>query len=342
MLKKLIAWSAQFSHLPWRKERTLYRTLVSEIMLQQTTVATVLGHFERFLAEYPTIEKLAAATPEQLTISWRGLGYYRRARNLQKACAFIVEKFQGEIPLDYETLTSIPGIGPYTASAIIGIGADQPALAVDANLERVLARLFGLNSEKGLKLQKEIQAKFQTGEIYKKEFSKLSSRAINEALMDLGRNFCRANKASCELCPMSSECVAAKEKNALAYPRGEKKVQKFYELELLRYVVKKKNKVLVYKKQDSEWLAGQYELPTFVLSSEDKKFKQYPALKTKLSAKPKMVLKSGITKYNITNYIKVPSEAEVKKYLAAGYEFMEISPKSNLGSTTFKILEKMK
>src|SRR5690606_12735230 len=102
-----------------RKERTLYTTLVSEIMLQQTTVGTVLNHFERFLEEYPTIFDLASASENDLTISWKGLGYYRRARNLKRACEFIVNEYDGKIPLDYHKLITIPGIGDYTASALL-------------------------------------------------------------------------------------------------------------------------------------------------------------------------------------------------------------------------------
>lgn len=118
MFKKLIQWSTKdFSELPWRKKRTLYRTLVSEIMLQQTTVSTVINHFERFLREYPDIKSLAASTEDQIVMSWKGLGYYRRARNLRKAAIDIQKNHGGRIPTSYELLLEINGIGPYTASA---------------------------------------------------------------------------------------------------------------------------------------------------------------------------------------------------------------------------------
>ncbi|RPJ67810.1 MAG: A/G-specific adenine glycosylase, partial [Alphaproteobacteria bacterium] len=131
---KLIEWSNdQYSHLPWRSQRTLYRTLVSEIMLQQTTVGTVLNHFEKFLSEYPTIFDLAQTNEEQICISWKGLGYYRRARSLRSLAIQIVEQFKGEIPTDLASLLKLKGIGPYTANAIVAIGADLRGLAVDAN-----------------------------------------------------------------------------------------------------------------------------------------------------------------------------------------------------------------
>jgi A/G-specific adenine glycosylase len=153
-LNALIEWSKnEFSDLPWRKNRSLYRTLVSEIMLQQTTVGTVKNHYERFLKQFPTLSSLAEATEDELIVAWKGLGYYRRARNLKKIAETIHAEFNDEFPQDIETLKTISGIGPYTASAIVGIGMDKRALAVDANLERVIARLFNIKTEKGPKLQ---------------------------------------------------------------------------------------------------------------------------------------------------------------------------------------------
>ena len=155
--KELIHWSkSQYHHLPWRENRTMYRTLVSEIMLQQTTVGTVLNYFEKFLKQYPNIKSLAKSTEEEVCIAWKGLGYYRRARNLRLLAIQIEEKFKGNIPIDEMALMELKGIGPYTCNALISIGADREALAVDANLERVLARYYGLSDLKGLKLQKKL------------------------------------------------------------------------------------------------------------------------------------------------------------------------------------------
>lgn len=336
-LKDLINWSKNdFSHLPWRVNRSLYRTLVSEIMLQQTTVSTVRNHYERFLKTFPTLEALATASEDELTVAWKGLGYYRRARNLKKIAEAIVHKYGGEFPHDLEVLQEIPGIGPYTASAIVGIGMDKRALAVDANLERVIARLFGLCEEKGIKLQKKIQMLFQNKEIFSE---KVSARALNEALMDLGRTFCQARKASCELCPLSSGCVAFKKGNPLDYPTLslKDKPSQEHELHLLRVYVMKKGKLLVYKKNEKEWLAGQYEVPTFLLQSTDEKLKQYPTLKH-FSDKPKATFKSGITKYSIKNSIHVTDEKDFKKFkFSREVVWKEVeSEASNLTTTTIK------
>jgi len=223
LFSNLIDWSKnQYSHLPWREKRTLYKTLVSEIMLQQTTVGTVLNHFERFLSEYPTIQDLANTTEEQVCISWKGLGYYRRARSLRNVAIQVVEDFGGKIPTNLDDLQTLKGIGPYTANAIVAIGADKKALAVDANLERVLARFYGIDVEKGLKLQKRLWSDFAHKKIMA-EMDGLSARAINEAMMDLGRIICQARKASCVLCPLASGCKAKASGDPLQIKQKEKK-----------------------------------------------------------------------------------------------------------------------
>lgn len=311
-LKALLSWSTtEFSELPWRKNRSLYRTLVSEIMLQQTTVGTVKNHYERFLVRFPTLRSLAEASEEELTVAWKGLGYYRRARNLKKIAEAIARDHDGEFPTDIDELMEIPGIGPYTANAIVGIGMDKRALAVDANLERVIARLFNIKIEKGLKLQKEIQQLFVAKKIFTE---KVSFRELNEALMDLGRTYCQARKASCELCPLKKDCMAFKNGEQLRIPvttsEGKKAVE--HELHLLRIYVMKKGKLLVYKKNADEWLAGQYEVPTFVLKTTDKTIKQYPQMVLKSSEFK--TFKTGITKYKITNSVHVIDEKEFKKF----------------------------
>lgn len=330
-LKNLLEWSGkEFSELPWRKNRSLYRTLVSEIMLQQTTVGTVKNHYERFLKQFPTIESLAKASEEELLVAWKGLGYYRRARNLKKIAAAIAE--HGEFPDDLEHLQEIPGIGPYTANAIVAIGMDKRGLAIDANLERVISRLFGIKIDKGPRLQKEISKLFSDKKIFNE---KVSFRALNEALMDLGRTFCQARKATCDLCPMKKECRSAGIK--IAHSEKPKVVE--HELHLLRVFVVKNGKLMVYKKDQSEWLAGQFEVPTFMLQTTDKKLKQYPELKTKV--KSEVIYKTGITKYKIQNFVHKISEAEFKKLkFARETEWRSIADEaSNFSTATIKGLK---
>lgn len=312
MFSQIVKWSKSFKELPWRKNRSLYRTLVSEVMLQQTTVQTVLNYFESFIKEYPDLKSLALASEERLTISWKGLGYYRRARNLKKASEYILQNFNGKIPLDYNELVKIPGIGDYTASAILSIGSNESFFAIDANLERVLSRVFKLKEEKGIKLQKKIKTLLENKEI-KKEFKKYGGRAINEALMDLGRNFCKSKKVYCELCPLSGHCQSYKDGTMLSYPVSREVLEKnkTIEIKLLRIIVEnKKNEILLYKKDKGLWLEDQFEVPTFYLG-ETSSFKQYPVLEfSNLELKK---YKTVITKYKITNYIFELNYSEWKR-----------------------------
>ena len=343
MSQELINWSKKnYSDLPWRKRRSLYNTLVSEIMLQQTTVGTVINHFDRFIDKYPTIEALSKTSEEEICIAWKGLGYYRRARNLRKAAIAIVEDFNGKIPLDFEKLKTIPGIGEYTASALLSIGANKKALAIDANLERVLSRLYRLSVEKGPKLQKELKKLFEQGKLFKGR-SNLNWRNLNESLMDLGRVYCQANKVDCLSCPLSKDCAVVNE-NPLIYPSRQKKDKKkeSINLELLRVLVKKDGQFLAYKKSENEWLSGQKEFPTFILKTSDKSLSQYPYWdgQVNLNLKSLKKFKTGITKYKITNYVLEISEEKWKKSFSCGKNrFFYVNPDSkdeNLSTSSSK------
>jgi len=345
MQTSLLAWSNKnFSHLPWRHGRNLYTTLVSEIMLQQTTVSTVLGHYTRFLERFPSIFELAQASEHDLMLAWKGLGYYRRAKNLLRAAQEIVQKYGGKIPLDYAELIQISGIGEYTANALLSIGAGHQAISVDANLERVLARYYGIDEFKGPKLQRKIYQLFEQGKILNKKTA-WDFRNLNESLMDLGRTLCQVRKAQCELCPVRSGCHAFKRGQALSYPKemaGKKSGSKPLELKLLRVVIKHQDKVLVYQKNSKEWLAGQFEIPTFIISTADCSLNQYPKvpdLKVKLSELPQY--KTAITKYKITNYVLSLKKNEFEKMFGYARPLQYLSAKkgqANLSTSTYKAL----
>ena len=344
-LNALLNWSQQeFHQLPWRVNRSLYRTLVSEIMLQQTTVGTVKNHYERFLVTFPDLKSLARASEAELLVAWKGLGYYRRARNLKKIAEALARDYAGEFPQDQLSLQEINGIGPYTANALVAIGMDRPALAVDANLERVIARLYALDEIKGVKLQKHIQQLFADGEIFSNR--KISYRNVNEALMDLGRTYCQARKASCELCPLKKDCKSYALGQPLRFPIDAKvsvKKKQEHDLHLLRVYAIRGKKILVYEKTNQEWLSGQYEVPTFILNSTDKKLAQYPVFTSKKVPKSEETFKSGITKYKILNSL---IHADQKTLKAWGFdrklEWRELSAaESNLSTASTKGLIKL-
>lgn len=345
MFKKLINWSQNnYTNLPWRKNRSVYTTLVSEIMLQQTTVGTVVNHFDNFIKKYPTIKHLAKTTEDEICISWKGLGYYRRARNLRLAAIYIVENFNGEIPKNYLDLIKIPGIGDYTASAIIAIGNNLPALAIDANLERVLSRVFGVKEEKGPKLISKLKELLNQDQFSSKKIK--SFRDLNESFMDLGRTFCQAKKATCELCPMRENCYAfinGKIDELPSLKVTKTPLEKNLELVLLRVIVSKSSKILGYVKSEKEWLSGQVELPTYIISTADHKIRQYPRVDKNILSKIKIdnlpSIKTTITKYKIQNLILRMNPSEFKKIFGdSSFNFYENSSKSNFSTATIKAL----
>ena len=201
----LLAWYRENARdLPWRREPTPYRVWVSEIMLQQTRVAAVLGYFARFMEAFPSVRDLAAAPEDQLMKLWQGLGYYSRARNLQKAARQIVEDFGGQFPTRYEELRSLAGVGDYTAAAIASIAFGQPVPAVDGNLLRVSARVLGddtdITTAKG---KKHFAAALQS--VIPLDFP----GQFNQAMMDLGATVCLPNgEPLCERCPAADFCQA--------------------------------------------------------------------------------------------------------------------------------------
>lgn len=351
MQKDFIKWShKEFHHLPWRKKRSLYGTLVSEIMLQQTTVSTVLNHFERFLKVFPDLKSLASASEEEVCAQWQGLGYYRRARNLRKAAIALVEEHNGKFPKTIEELKTIPGIGDYTAGALVAIGMNKPAIAVDANIERVLSRVFLIDEEKGPKLQKLLYEKFKAGD-FASLYKGIDPRDLNEGLMDIGRVYCQARKADCFLCPLKEEChVVKNKKNALDFPKlsETKKKKENHELKLLRVVVNSGDKILGYVKDEASWLSGQIEIPTFILSSTDRALKQYPRLKFSKSRYEKLpMVKTAITKYKIENFVLEVSKKEFQELINVlgaerQYKYFKLDVQTHhFSTTTLKVLKKL-
>ncbi len=341
MFSQVIDWSKnQFSNLPWRKERSLYGTLVSEIMLQQTTVPTVIGRFENFLSKFPDLNSLSKASEEDLLMAWKGLGYYRRARNLKLAAKEILKKFQGNIPDDIANLKEIKGIGEYTANAIVAIGHNKFALSLDANLERVLCRFFALPLTKGPNLKKDLTKELHELGIVEK-FKNFSSRDLMEALMDLGRVICQANKVNCKECPLNKNCKSYKLGSPLEYPKTLMKEKKNFELNLLRIAVKSKHKIFLVKRETGYWLEGQWEIPTFILKSEDKKIRQYPMLEnTEITLPKTFSFKTNITNYKIKNFILKMDEKEFKeKFGLSGKYFDSKTKNNNFTTATLKALK---
>lgn len=201
---QLLNWYQRHEReLPWRQSDDPYRIWVSEIMLQQTQVDTVIPYYHRFLEAFPTVEALAAAELDVVLKIWEGMGYYARARNLHAAAQTVVAELDGEVPTTWEELTRLPGIGPYTAGAILSIAFGQCVPAVDGNVRRVLSRLFAIeepmDKSRTQRRLREVAQEFVPAE---------APGRYNQALMDLGATICTPQKPACLLCPLNDLCEA--------------------------------------------------------------------------------------------------------------------------------------
>jgi len=242
--------------LPWRNNPTPYKTLVSEIMLQQTRVDTVIPYFNRFMKELPTISSLAKADDELLYKLWQGLGYYNRAKNLKKAAIIIMEKHGGIIPNTISELESLPGIGPYTAGAIGAIAFQINTVAIDGNVLRVFSRYFGITDDIRLESTKNV-IKSRLEGIY--PANRLND--FTEALMEIGAIVCLPNgKPLCDTCPLSNACFAYSNKMIDVIPLKSKLVHRRKELKTVLFI-KKEDRVLILKRPRTGILSNLWELP---------------------------------------------------------------------------------
>ncbi len=252
---KLRRWYARAQRdLPWRRTRDPYRIWVSEIMLQQTRVSVVIPYYERFLATFPNVEALAAAPQEKLLALWSGLGYYSRARNLQKAARRIVER--GSFPCGYESLRELAGVGDYTAAAIASIAFDLPHAVLDGNVLRVVARLTNDSGD-------------ITAGATRKRLKEVADRMLdpkrpglhNQALMELGATVCLPKQPECGSCPVSDRCQAyqAGRQNELPVKRSGRKAITIDQVLLL---AERRGRVLLRQRPANDGrMAGFWELP---------------------------------------------------------------------------------
>lgn len=252
--RKLLGWYRSHRRdLPWRVSRDPYRIWISEVMLQQTTVATVVPYFQRWMHRFPDVETLSRSSLQEVLKAWQGLGYYQRARNLHRAARTIVSEYKGRIPDDYETLHSLPGFGPYTTAAVLSIAYDRPIPVMDANVRRVGMRIMGLQGEAVTKNDRTLLA-------YLEPY--LPSRkpgVFNQAMMELGALVCRARNPACLICPLIEFCraYALGEQEIIPRPRRRTTIH----LEAVIGVIQEGDRYLIQKRPESGLLAGLWEFP---------------------------------------------------------------------------------
>lgn len=253
----LLEWYRENARvLPWRSDPTPYHVWVSEIMLQQTRVAAVLDYYRRFMEAVPTVACLAALPQDELMKLWQGLGYYSRARNLQKAARVIVEERSGRFPDTYEALLTLPGVGDYTAGAVASIAFNRPVPAVDGNALRVAARLTGIGENI---LEPRVRSQFRT--LIAEVLPHDRPGAFNQAVMDLGAMVCLPGGAPlCGQCPLEDLCQACRLGLQASLPVRRKKAGRRVE-ELTVFVLLRDGKTALRQRADQGLLAGLWEFP---------------------------------------------------------------------------------
>lgn len=257
----LVTWFKEEKRdLPWRKTKDPYKIWVSEVMLQQTKVDTVIPYYERFIEKYPSIESLATANEEELLKEWEGLGYYSRARNLQAGVREVVEAYNGVVPSTRKEISKLKGVGPYTAGAVLSIAYGVPEHAVDGNVMRVLSRLL---------LIKEDIAKPKTKKVFEEAVMELIDEddpsAFNQGLMELGAVICTPTKPKCLLCPVREYCTAFFEGMQEELPI--KTLNKKTKIHKMKAVVieAKDGKILLEKRPAKGLLANMWQFPMIEL-----------------------------------------------------------------------------
>lgn len=240
--RPLLAWYDQYGrkNLPWKNPLSAYRVWVSEIMLQQTQVKTVLPYFERFMQAFPTLEILAKASEEEVLTRWAGLGYYSRARNLLKTAQIIAKKYDGELPSSLDALKALPGIGDSTAAAIASQAFNQAEAILDGNVQRILARYFKVDGD-----LKKAAAKKMLFSLAKRCMPQERCADYTQAIMDLGALCCLPKLPLCETCPLQKDCQAYQSQSVAAYPQ--KATKKILPIKSTQFFVfYSKNKAVVY------------------------------------------------------------------------------------------------
>jgi A/G-specific adenine glycosylase len=256
LTQALLDWYSESGRdLPWRQTRDAYAIWISEIMLQQTQVKTVLPYFDRWMQQFPTVELLAAADQQTVLKAWEGLGYYARARNLHRAAQTIVAEFNGQFPADFDRAMQLPGIGRTTAGGILSAAFNQPLPIMDGNVKRVLARLIGLDvpANKALNQLWELSAKLVPID---------QGRDFNQAFMDLGATVCTPKNPACLTCPWQLVCIALAQGRQAELPIVERKAPLPHKTIAVVAIKNNLGKILINQRPETGLLGGLWEFPS--------------------------------------------------------------------------------
>ena len=263
--RRLLAWYGKRQRrLPWRETKDPYRIWISEIMLQQTQVDTVIPYYRRFLRRFPTIQSLAKASLQEVLKAWENMGYYSRAKNLHAAARIVVEKFDGKIPDTLEGIQSLPGIGAYTAGAVLSIAYGRSVAAVDGNVRRILCRIFAIrkpmDDPAGHKVLQTLVSRLIPGK---------HAGDFNQALMDLGATLCRPKSPACSVCPVAGCCLAY-EKGLQDTLPARRKPKAIPERHAVAAVIRDRNhRILAVQRPVTGLLSSLWKFPGGLLSDRE-------------------------------------------------------------------------
>jgi A/G-specific adenine glycosylase len=253
----ILTWYAlNQRNLPWRKTRNPYHIWVSEVMLQQTRVETVIPYYNRFLSRFPTVQTLASAPLDDVLKVWENMGYYARARYLHASAREVTERFNGKVPKTRDELLGLPGIGNYTASAILSIAFGQPVPAIDANVRRVMARLFAIDQP-----LEHSRTQRQTANFAGRLLHKHDPGLFNQALMDLGANICTPRTPRCTVCPVRSFCTANQRDLQDDLPVTRKRAPIPHNHATAGIIADALGRILVVRRPDKGLLGGLWKFP---------------------------------------------------------------------------------
>jgi len=275
--KKILYWYDNNKRsLPWRNKCSVkkkeYFTLVSEFMLQQTQVKTVIPYFNNFLKNIPNLQSLAKINEVNLLRCWQGLGYYSRAKNLKKSAKMIISNHNGRLPNNFEELKKLPGVGDYTASAILAIVFNEPIIPLDGNIERVLKRILNLKTDEEIKKENLHKRKKIFGQTSR-------SGDYAEALMEIGALLCKPKNPYCEKCPITKNCLSFKRNNFEIKKKNKKIVNKFY----LATLYKNDDQLLLIKNDKFKFLKNLLIFPMKEITQSDSLLKSRNKLNVKMS-----------------------------------------------------------
>lgn len=324
--QKIIRWQVTHGRhgLPWQNTRDAYRVWLSEIMLQQTQVVTVIAYYERFLARFPTIAALAAAPQDDVMQHWAGLGYYARARNLHRAAQQVVEQHDGVFPDQFEAINALPGIGRSTAAAISAFAFGKRAAILDGNVKRVFARHFGVTGD-----VKSKPVTDQLWDIAVAELPKTNIEPYTQGLMDLGATLCTRTKPQCLLCPVQKSCVANREGLTESLPgKGAKRVVPHRDLQML--VLIDSGQVLLEKRPPTGIWGGLWSLPECAMD-EDALAKAKSRFAIDASKIKKLTsVAHGFTHYSLTIFpIEIHVAAQQPRAMEAGLVWLDLTEIDN-------------